>query len=166
MIGYSSDAGEIANDLAHVGRIWAGAMPPGTSEPGRRGRLDAAAFSTLVVLDGDTGLGPVALHPAHRPSVDLAGDLHDAWGTRPADLDPDIRGLLDSLVGLVCIYSADPGQDVVGRFLGEVTDMLARSYTLHLVEVDEAGHHIAERPDVAGDLPAAFRDVWSGRAAA
>ena len=52
MIGYSSDAGEIANDLAHVGRIWAGAMPPGTSEPGRRGRLDAAAFSTLVVLDG------------------------------------------------------------------------------------------------------------------
>ena len=166
MIDYSSDAGQVAADLAHVGRIWGGAMPSGTGEPGRRGRLDAAVFSTLVVLDGDTGLGPVALHPAHRPSVDLGGELHDAWGTRPAGLDPYIRDLLDGLFGLVCIYSADPGPDVIGRCLGEVTDMLARAYTLHLVEVDEDGQHIAERDDIAGELPAAFRAAWGRRAVA
>lgn len=163
---YSSDAGEIALDLASLGRILAGDMPG----QALRDRLNAAVFAVLVLLDGGTGTGPVALHPAGRPHIDLGGTaLQDEWPVPGITVSVHRRVLLHRLARLVHVHSHDvnrPVMDAMRRFLTALVSELADAYTLHLVDVDELGHPIVERDDIAGDLPAAFRAAWDRRAAA
>lgn len=162
----NTDAGEVAADLACLGRILAGDMPGQTL----RDRLNAAAFAVLVLLDGGTGTGPVALHPTKRPDIDLAGAcLQDEWPAPGITVGVYGRVLLHRLARLVHVHSHGgdlPVVEVVRGFLAAVTCELAAGYTLHLVELDELGHPIVERDDIAGELPAAFEAAWNRRAAA
>jgi hypothetical protein len=79
------------------------------------------------------------------------------------------RALLLRLNRLVSDHSVNvnlPVAEAMRRFLAAVVDELAAGYTLHMVTVDELGSPIFEREDMAADLPGAFWDAWSRRAAA
>src|SRR3954469_6444493 len=73
-----ADLREIVLDLVHNGRTWSGALPPEFDDTSTRRRIEGAAFSFLVMIDGDAGPGPLRLSPKGNPDVDLGGDaLHE-----------------------------------------------------------------------------------------
>lgn len=161
----TADLREVVFDLVHNGRTWCGDLPPEFGDTSTRRRIEGAAFSVLVMIDGDAGPGPVRLSPKDNPALDLGGDaLHELLGSE-ADCDSDAqRHLLARVQRLVDEHAErpDPVQVVMGQFLAAVCRMLADGYELRLVDTDvDTGAYLGEGDDVAVDLPAAFQARWA-----
>lgn len=161
----SQDVDEIARSMVYDGRIWCGGLPPEFGDTSLRARLDGAAFSLLVMVDGDSGVGPVSVRPQDRAHVELGGGaLHEQFGQDDQDDVPaDESTLLAAVRDLVDRNAADDGEpvaDVMGRFLGQVADLFASGYRLALVDVGEDGGVGDIGDDVAQELPAAVARVW------
>ncbi|HKS98357.1 MAG TPA: hypothetical protein VJT31_02410 [Rugosimonospora sp.] len=161
----TADLHDVVFDLVHNGRTWCGSLPPEFGDTSTRRRLEGAAFSVLVMIDGDAGPGPVRLSPKDNPDLDLGGDaLHELLGSE-ADCDTDAqRDLLSRLQRLVDEHAErpDPVEVVMGQFLAAVCRMLADGYELRLVDTDvDTGAYLGARDDVAADLPAAFQTRWA-----
>ncbi len=57
----SRDLDEVVYDLVDTAQTWIGPMPVGIPEKTSAERVKSAAFSVLVMLDGDSGPGPIAI---------------------------------------------------------------------------------------------------------
>jgi hypothetical protein len=160
-----ADRAEVVNDLVHIGRTWSGILPAPLSDASTRRRIRGAAFSFLVMVDGDAGTGPMRLSPRDNGDVDLGGQaLHELLGSDPIHCDNDEqRRLLANVQQLVDTHADNSGpvRTVMGQFLAAICRLLAAGYELRLVHTDwDTGEDLAEGDDIAAGLPAAFASAW------
>jgi hypothetical protein len=160
------DLDTVVADLIHNGRTWSGTLPPECTDASLRQRLEGAAFSFLVLVDGTAGPGPTRLAPRDDTTTDLGGRaLYEVFGSGElGECDAQERRLFDGLLQLVDEHAGQPGpvEVVIGRFLTAVCQLVADGYELRLVDADpETGEPLAVRSDVAGELPAAFATAWA-----
>jgi hypothetical protein len=160
------DTADVVYDLVHTGRTWAGNLPPEFGDTSLRRRIKGAAFSVLVMIDGDGGPGPVQLSPKGQPDVDLGGEaLHELFSGNEANADNDHQRELLTRIQELVDHSTSSSYTVstaaLGGFVGAVCRMLADHYELRLVDTDEDGYYVAARDDIAPALPAAFSEAWN-----
>jgi hypothetical protein len=159
------DLDDVVVELHIIGRSWTDDLTQ-VSDVHRttRGRIEGAAFSFLVMIDGDSGnVGAVRLSPKIARDVDLGGDaLHEQF--RGAQIDNQHqRQLLDRLRQLIDAGAEDtrPIKTVMGEFLLAVCHMINHHYEMRLVATDYAtGEYLSAGENIAPRLPAAFADAW------
>lgn len=162
----TNDAHDTIFQIIHTGQTWLDELPTGIDPElsTRRGRINGAAFSLVVLIDGDSGLGPLRLSPTTHPDIDLGGlALHETMNADPATLpDQHQRDLLTRLQELVnvAVSSPAPLPEAMWQFLLGFCHLLAHNYHLHLIETDEDGYAAAEGPNIAPELPEAFTSEW------
>lgn len=165
----SADLREVVYDLVNTGQTWAGDLPADLADTSVEERLHGAVFSILVLIDGDSGAGPVRLSPADQPDLDLGGQaLHELMDTpldTPLDVlryidDPHARQLVERIEQVTSAVAGNPPQLALKLAVGAVCQLLADNYQLHILYRDDDGEVVGESDDLAPLLPAAFAHVW------
>lgn len=156
---------DLVYSLVNTGRTWAGDLPSELPDT-RRGRVQGAAFSVLVTIDGDSGAGPIRISPKSNPDVDLGGlALHEVFDANAGEVDDaGQRELLVRMWESVEMTLSSPHSShraALGAFMTLACRMLAEYYEIRLVVTDEDGYGVGVGDDLAPGLVAAFTEVWS-----
>lgn len=158
----SQDLRDVVYDLVNIGKTWGGDLPPEFGDTSIERRLRGAAFSILVLVDGDSGPGPVRLTPKNRPDeVDLGGQaLHEVMDSPEYIDDPDARRFVERVQQVTGAFVGNPPDVALKLAVGAVCQLLADDYELNVRYIDEDGYADGEGENLAPGLPAAFKQVW------
>jgi len=163
---HPTDLHEVVDSLVHIGRTWAERLPDLVDTSLRR-RIEGAAFSAMVIIDGDGGPGPVQLSPKTSPDVDLGGlDLHEVLYDPTLLDDPNQRLLVTRVQRATQAHARRTGrpEQVIGEFLTALCCVIAAHYQLRLLDTDfDTGQVLGAGDDLAPGLPAAFAAAWHHR---